>query len=181
MATKMTTSADDLVWFSRYVLIRPTLSIVVYASTLNGIVLAAWIGGRALLTWISADQISTVSFTALLLFAVWTFVRDRAARGKPASTEEPLRHSREQVALRVGVVTALGSLDELVVFTALFAADVIPLQWALVGTTLAGFLVAAACLGLMRVKALVTAVERVPEWALIGLVGLLGLAATLGK
>lgn len=152
---KLSSSADDLLWLPPYTNGRKLSTAALYTSTLLGVVLLAYIAAMVGGQFIADEKLlKIISGLLLMAFAAFYLRVDKNLGGKSVIT-----------------ITFLGSLDELGIFTALFAAKYVDIASAMVGTFFAAVIVVLAVEVFTRLTTPMRYLSRIPLWVIIFVIG----------
>lgn len=153
---KLSSSADDLLWLPPYASNgRKLATAALYTATLLGVVLLSYIVAMVGGHLISDEKLLKIASGLLLMaFAVFYLRVDKDLGGKG-----------------VVAITFLGSLDELGIFTALFAAKYVGVASAIIGTFFAAAIVVLAVEVFTRLTTPMRYLSRIPVWVIIFLIG----------
>jgi len=174
---KLASSSDDVIWFlpflSRNTARQKLINSVLYLLTLQAVMILSLVLSQALLSgmdlllsitklpWHPERAIQVLSGLLLILVAVYYFYQERNDMGE---TEEQTGPGSGSVVL----ITFLGSLDELSYFPGLLAAGTFTPVELGVGVVLAGTIVVSVCLGITGLRSVITHIEKVPLWLIMG-------------
>ncbi len=173
---KLTSSMDDMLWLPKLLNNETTkhkrLIESVYIFTLMLIVLLSYVLahlGNIVFLSISNNQnlFGLLSSFGLILFAMLHL----KGNDKQNKTNEPIGTLAEKLESAF-VISFVGSVDELVIFTTVFSSKIIDVAPLMIGTVTAGMLVILVANSILRVGFIMRIVERIPIWIIVLLIGI---------
>ncbi len=177
---KLLSSADDVIWLAKLFEgmrgLRLFLIQSVYIGTVCLVCLLAWVlaalgsAGFMALTG-DAGWFSLTGSVLLFLFAV-TVLRHEEEEALQLDSDQAL-HQRLRDAC---VISFIGSLDELAVYTVALSTGEIRLSALLSGTVIAAGLTLLVVAGVRHVRLVTELLEKIPIWVIIALLGLAGMS-----
>lgn len=168
---KVKTSGDDLIWLPPFIRQNKLISSFYYLVAINIVVLISWISVDYLKRVITNENYLAFFASIILVVFSITYLRNNENKENDGLTKSK----------SVFIISLIGSVDELFLFSVLFTTGKYSLLPVILGISFAGLIVILFSFGLNSISWFVNQTEKIKTWLIIFVIGLISMVYALLK